>query len=141
MFSRDEKGYLYVHGRADHFIKLGCGDWVNPVEVEKVLLEHCGIDECAVTGTPDPAGLTILKAVVVASAESFDRETLAANLGLLVRSKWPGEPFKHLDHVEFVPSLPKTPAGKLDRAKPPAAEHDRVLLSMLSSARDAARPA
>jgi acyl-coenzyme A synthetase/AMP-(fatty) acid ligase len=116
VFSRDEYGYLYVHGRADHFIKLGCGDWVNPVEVEKVLLEHGGIDECAVTGTPDAAGLTILKAVVVASAGSLDRETLAADLGLLVRSKWPGEPFKHLDHIEFVPALPKTPAGKLDRA-------------------------
>lgn len=117
VFSRDADGYLYVHGRADHFIKLGCGDWVNPVEIEMALLEHPEVDECAVTGTPDPLGLTVLKAMVVANAPSQRREALAADLARLIKRRWPGERFKHLDHVEFARALPMTPAGKLDRAK------------------------
>jgi acyl-coenzyme A synthetase/AMP-(fatty) acid ligase len=117
VFSRDADGYLYVHGRADHFIKLGCGDWVNPAEIEMALLGHPEVDECAVTGTPDSAGLTVLKAMVVANVPSDGRVALAADLGRLIQKRWPGERFKHLDHIEFAVALPRTPAGKLDRAK------------------------
>jgi acyl-coenzyme A synthetase/AMP-(fatty) acid ligase len=122
MVSRDADGYYYVHGRSDHFIKLGCGDWVNPHELEKTLLEHASVDECAVIGTPGEAGLTVLKAVIIANAASIrtqDAHThaLAAELAQQVRSRWPGEPFKHLSVVEFARALPKTAAGKLDRSK------------------------
>ena len=56
MFSVDRDGYYYIRGRSDHLIKLGCGDWVNPNEMEKVLLEHPSVSECAVVGLPDNPG-------------------------------------------------------------------------------------
>ena len=116
MFSVDEDGYYYIHGRADHLIKLGCGDWVNPTELENVLREHGAVDECAVVGAPDDAGLLVLKAVVVVGTGALS-QALAAELSDLIRHRWPLEPFKHLGLVEFAAGLPKTAAGKLDRSK------------------------
>lgn len=115
--SCDADGYFYIHGRADHFIKLGCGDWVNPSEVEMTLLRHFEVNECAIVGAPDDSGLTVLKAVVVTEAPVGRLDSLAAELGQMVRSRWPGEAFKHLALIEFAQVLPKTPAGKLDRSK------------------------
>ena len=68
MFSFDPDGYYYIHGRSDHLIKLGCGDWVNPNELEIVLMEHPSVRECAVVGASDERGLTVLKAFVVVDA-------------------------------------------------------------------------
>jgi acyl-coenzyme A synthetase/AMP-(fatty) acid ligase len=116
MFSVDADGYYYIHGRSDYMIKLGCGDWVNPVELEKVLLEHAAVDECAIVGAPNDSGLVSLKAVVVARGAKLG-PTLASELSALVRQRWPLQDFKHLGFVEFAPALPKTVAGKLDRSK------------------------
>jgi acetyl-CoA synthetase len=82
-----------------------------------VLLEHAAVNECAVIGTPDDAGLTVLKAVVVANTRSARTQALATELGQLVRSRWPDEHFKHIASIEFAGALPKTAAGKLDRSK------------------------
>jgi acyl-coenzyme A synthetase/AMP-(fatty) acid ligase len=116
MFSIDEDGYYSIHGRADHLIKLGCGDWVNPTELEKVILEHDAVDECAVIGAPDEAGLLVLKAVVVTGTGAPGR-ALATELSDLVGRRWPLQPFKRLGVIEFATGLPKTAAGKLDRSK------------------------
>jgi acyl-coenzyme A synthetase/AMP-(fatty) acid ligase len=116
MFSVDEDGHYYIHGRSDHMIKLGCGDWVNPTELEKVLLEHGAVNECAVVGAPDDVGLIVLKAVVVVG-DAEPGQALAAELSNLVRDRWPMEHFKRLGLVEFAATLPKTAAGKLDRSK------------------------
>jgi acyl-coenzyme A synthetase/AMP-(fatty) acid ligase len=115
MFSVDEDGYYYIHGRSDHMIKLGCGDWVNPTELEKVLLEHGAVNECAIVGAPDDAGLIILKAVIVVG-DAEPGQALATELSNLVRDRWPMEHFKRLGLVEFAATLPKTAAGKLDRS-------------------------
>ena len=115
--SRDSDGYVYLHGRSDQFIKLGCGDWVNPNEVEMVLRRDWRVKDCAVIGAPDDVGLTILKAVVVTGSNVDRPVDVAAELASLVRKEWPAEGFKHLAIVEFVDDLPKTAAGKLDRSK------------------------
>jgi benzoate-CoA ligase len=115
--SCDAEGYFYLHGRSDHFIKLGCGDWVNPNELEMLLLRHAAVNECAVIGAPDEAGLTVLKAVVVTCTAVARSEALASELSQLVRGQWPGETFRHIATIEFVDALPKTAAGKLDRSK------------------------
>ena len=117
MFSVDEDGYYYIHGRSDHLIKLGCGDWVNPNELEKVLLEHTSVRECAIVGVPDNRGLTELKAFVVVDESSAEDQALARELGDMVRNRWPMQEYKRLGTVEFISGLPKTTAGKLDRAK------------------------
>lgn len=117
MFSVDQDGYYYIHGRSDHLIKLGCGDWVNPNELEKVLLEHPSVRECAIVGVPDNRGLTELKAYVVVGASGPKDQALARELGDMVRHRWPMQEYKRVGTVEFISVLPKTTAGKLDRAK------------------------
>lgn len=117
MFSFDPDGYYYIHGRSDHLIKLGCGDWVNPSELEMVLLEHASVNECAIVGAPDDAGLTVLKAFVVVGEVGERSQALAAELSSLIRDRWPMEDFKRIGVVEFTSALPKTAAGKLDRSK------------------------
>jgi acyl-coenzyme A synthetase/AMP-(fatty) acid ligase len=117
MFSFDHDGFYYIHGRSDHLIKLGCGDWVNPTQLEKVLLEHASVNECAVVGVPDEAGLTVLKALIVTDGANDPSEEFAAELSNLIRDRWPLEDYKRLGVVEFTSVLPKTTAGKLDRSK------------------------
>jgi acyl-coenzyme A synthetase/AMP-(fatty) acid ligase len=115
MFSFDQDGHYYIHGRSDYLIKLGCGDWVNPNELEMVLLEHASVNECAIVGAPDDAGLTVLKAFVVAAGDR--NQSLASELSNLIRDRWPLEDYKRIGVVEFTDALPKTAAGKLDRLK------------------------
>jgi acyl-coenzyme A synthetase/AMP-(fatty) acid ligase len=117
MFTYDEHGFYFIHGRSDHLIKLGCGDWVNPIELEKVVLEHPRVRECAVVGAPDDIGLTALKAFVVIDAIGAPGLTLAAEIGNMVRDRWPMQEYKRLGTINFTATLPKTAAGKLDRAR------------------------
>src|SRR5690606_37734725 len=48
----DEKGYVYIVGRADNMFITG-GENVSPEEVENVLREHPSVAEVAVLGVPD----------------------------------------------------------------------------------------
>ena len=117
MFSFDEDGYYYIHGRSDHLIKLGCGDWVNPNELEMVLLEHALVNECVVVGAPDDTGLTVLKALIVLDDATDPSQALAAELSNLIQGRWPMQDYKRIGIVGFTATLPKTAAGKLDRSK------------------------
>ena len=117
IFSFERDGYYYIHGRLDHLIKLGCGDWVNPAELETVLLEHPAVAECAIVGTQDDRGLTVLKASVVLYELGAACQELADALSSTIRDRWPAQEYKRVETVEFTPALPKTASGKLDRAK------------------------
>ncbi|MBV9598367.1 MAG: AMP-binding protein [Chloroflexi bacterium] len=117
MFSLDRDGYYYIHGRSDHMIKLGCGDWVNPNELEMVLLQHPSVRECAVVGAPDSDGLTVLKAFVVPEGRRPPSQALAIELGKTIKDYWPLQEYKRIHTVEFSSALPKTIAGKLDRGQ------------------------
>src|SRR5262245_65767491 len=114
MFSTDHDGRWHIHGRSDHLIKLGCGDWVNPTELEMVLLEHPLVHECAVVGAPNNNGLTALKAVVVLERFGAAGRPVAIELSDTIRDRWPMQAYKRIAVVEFAESLPKTTAGKLD---------------------------
>jgi acyl-coenzyme A synthetase/AMP-(fatty) acid ligase len=117
LFSMDSDGCYFIHGRSDHLIKLGCGDWVNPIEVECALLEHPGVRECAVVGSPGEDGLTMLKALVALDSIETPSRAMALELSRIIRNRWPAEEHKQVSWFEFVQSLPKTTAGKLDRGK------------------------
>jgi benzoate-CoA ligase family protein len=111
LFSRDPGGYFTFEGRADDLIKVS-GVWVAPFEVERALLEHPDVAECAVIGA-DRGGLTTTRAYIVLRAGLDGSEELGKTLqdfarGQLAAHKYPRE-------VRFVPELPKTASGKLDR--------------------------
>jgi benzoate-CoA ligase family protein len=106
LFERDGDGYFWYRGRVDDLIKVG-GIWVAPAEIERCLVTHPDVVECAVVGTLQN-GLTLTRAFVVVR-EPVEEHTLQD----YVRERL--SPHKVPREVRFVDDLPKTPSGKLDR--------------------------
>ena len=129
-FSRDPDGFYHYCGRADDMLKIS-GMWVSPMEVENALLAHDAVSEAAVVGRRDPEGLTQIVAHVVlrsppshspvtpsegeGSAFSAGSPELGDELRTFVKQRLPS--YKCPQHFEFVPELPKTATGKIQRFK------------------------
>lgn len=109
----DEDGYLwYVERKADkELIKPG-GENVYPAEVERVIAAHPAVREVAVIGVPDPEWGEAVKAVCVL-AEGAHAD--AVEIVEFVRQRIAS--YKKPKHVEFTASLPRTPDGRVDRAR------------------------
>ncbi|MFZ1059753.1 MAG: benzoate-CoA ligase family protein [Candidatus Rokuibacteriota bacterium] len=112
MFYQDSDGYFYFCGRSDDMLKVG-GMWVSPIEVEGAILEHPAVVEAGVVGRADDDGLTKPHAFVVLKAGSTASDQLAQEIREFVRKRLAG--YKAPRWVEFVPDLPKTATGKVQR--------------------------
>jgi benzoate-CoA ligase family protein len=106
-------GYYAHQGRSDDLLKVG-GIWVSPLEVETALLEHDAVLECAVVGRLDADALTKPAAYVVLKNGAPD-PALADELRAFVKGRL--APYKYPRWIEFVPELPKTSTGKIQRFK------------------------
>lgn len=116
LFERDGDGFFYYRGRADDLLKVG-GVWVAPSEIEHCLLAHPDVVECAVVGYTE-GGLVLPRAYVV---RRDGAEVGAQDLQNLARTRL--SPHKYPRDVRFVPALPRTANGKLDRRALLAAEN------------------
>jgi acetyl-CoA synthetase len=106
----DEDGYFHHAGRADDVI-ISAGWTMSAVEIEDVLLRHPDVREVGVIGVPDALRGHVVKAFVVSARpgdEAFARELQEWTRTRLSQHEYPR-------HVAFVPALPKTPAGKVNR--------------------------
>jgi acyl-coenzyme A synthetase/AMP-(fatty) acid ligase len=112
MFYQDTDGYFFFCGRTDDMLKVG-GMWVSPVEVESALAEHPAVLEAAVIGRGDTDGLVKPHAFCVLRDGVAGTETLATELRDGVRKRLAG--YKSPRWVDFVPQLPKTATGKIQR--------------------------
>lgn len=110
----DADGFFWYCGRSDDMLKVG-GIWVSPIEVENTLIAHPAVLEVAVVGHPDEDRLVKPKAFVVLRREKEASPALAAELTEFVRARI--APYKRPRWIEFVPSLPKTATGKIQRYK------------------------
>lgn len=110
----DEDGYYWHAGRSDDMLKVG-GIWVSPVEVESTLLSHAAVLEVAVVGQPDSTNLIKPKAYVVLKPEYEPSDEMASQLVTHCREKM--AEYKRPRWIEFVPELPKTATGKIQRFK------------------------
>jgi 2-aminobenzoate-CoA ligase len=108
----DEDGYFWFQARADDMIISGGYNIAGP-EVEAALLQHPAVRECAVVGARDEQRGQIVKAFVVTNAGHAGGEALARELQEHVKRAI--APYKYPRALEFVPELPKTPTGKLQR--------------------------
>ncbi len=113
-YVQDEDGYFWYAGRSDDMLKVG-GIWVSPVELENVLVEYPGVMECGVVGRSDHDGLTKPAAYVVLNDGVEGTRELAAELQRWVTNRL--AEYKRPRWVEFVPQLPKTATGKIQRFK------------------------
>ena len=121
-YFRDADGYYVYAGRSDDMLKVS-GQWVSPFEVESTLLQHPAVLEAAVIGVEDENGLTRPKAFVVLKRADQGGAALAEELKAFVKSRL--APVKYPRVVEFVPDLPKTATGKIQRFRLRDAERTR----------------
>lgn len=108
----DGDGYLFFKGRKaeKELIKPG-GENVFPAEVEKVILEHEAVLEVCVFGVPDPKFGEGIKALCsLHEGHTLTKEELVGFCAARIAS------YKKPRYVEFIPELPKTEDGSIDRA-------------------------
>ena len=86
---------------------------IGPFEVERVLLEHPSVLECAVTAAPDPVRGQVVKATIVLAKGYEASEALKKELQDHVKRTT--APYKYPRIVDFVAALPKTTSDKIRR--------------------------
>ena len=114
LFVQDEQDYFWYRGRADELVKVS-GVWVSPLEMERCLEKHPAIKECVVLGLEDRDSLVKLKAFVALRPGNEAGETMAATLKSFCKSQL--APYKFPREIEFLPELPKTGQGKIDKRR------------------------
>jgi 2-aminobenzoate-CoA ligase len=108
----DEDGYFWYQARSDDMI-VSSGYNIAGPEVEAALLAHPAVAECGVVGAPDAERGMIVKAYVVLHKDQGASAELVKVLQDHVKTEI--APYKYPRAIEFVPSLPRTQTGKLQR--------------------------
>jgi long-chain acyl-CoA synthetase len=105
----DEDDYLFIVDRKKEMILVG-GYNVYPREIDEVLHNHPAILEAATVGVPDSFHGEAVKSYVALKpgAQLTQGELEAYCAERLVKYKRP-------KHIEFLPSLPKTGVGKINK--------------------------
>ena len=108
----DADGYYWYAGRSDDMFKVG-GEWVSPIEIENALVAHPAVLECAVVPYQESAGVLKPKACVILKTGHVGNADLAGELQEFVRAR--AAHYKCPRVIEFLPELPKTATGKIQR--------------------------
>ena len=107
----DAEGYLVIRDRTKDVIKSG-GEWISSVELELLLAQHPKVSEAAVIARPDEKWVERPLACIVARpGETPTAEELRDFLAPKV-ARW-----SNPDSFAFVPEIPKTSVGKLDKKR------------------------
>jgi bile acid-coenzyme A ligase len=115
----DSDGYLYLSSRQATRIQVG-GETVDPSEVEYALMQHPGVLDAAVIGVPDDRlGESLIALVIPAGTED------TKNIRQYLRRRL--APYKVPRTIRYVSRLPRTAAGKLDRARLAAPDLDTAI--------------
>jgi benzoate-CoA ligase family protein len=114
LYRCDTDGYWFHMGRSDDCFKSS-GQWVSPVEVEGVLVRHVSVSTAAVVGYLDADELPCPCAFIVrCDLEPYNAE-LEDELRAMANEALPR--FKRPRKYLFVPELPYTATGKVQRFK------------------------
>ncbi|MFJ7900146.1 acyl-CoA synthetase [Streptomyces sp. NPDC096198] len=106
----DEDGYLFLRDRKIDLIISG-GVNIYPAEIEAALLEHPAVADAAVFGIPHDDWGEEVKAVVEAAPGQEPGPPLAADLLAHCARRLAG--YKRPRSIDFIPSMPRDPNGKL----------------------------
>jgi acyl-CoA synthetase (AMP-forming)/AMP-acid ligase II len=105
----DREGWFTITGRVKELIKYK-GSQVAPAALEAILTTHPAVADAAVAGLPDeetgeiPAAFVVLRQPGAATAAEL-MDYVAGQVA----------PHEKIRRVEFVPDIPKSPAGKILR--------------------------
>ncbi len=111
MLRQDADGDFFFCGRGDDMLKVA-GRWLSPSEVEDCLQSHPSVQEVAVVGVTDEAGLTKPWAWVT-PVQGTDRAGLDEALRTWASERLDG--YKVPRRVVFLDAMPRTHLGKIDR--------------------------
>jgi long-chain acyl-CoA synthetase len=109
----DAEGYYYLDGRREDVVNVA-GKKVYPATVEQAACRHSSVKECACIAIPDPRGITGESPalfVVAAPEHVFDAAVLTDFLAKEL------EAHAVPQVITLVDSIPKTPTGKIIRAR------------------------
>jgi len=106
----EQDGAIRFLGRGAGVINTG-GEKVHPQEVEDALLAHPGVTDASVVGVPDETWGERVMAVVATGSTTLT----AVELRDALRTRLAG--YKVPRGIVLLPSLPRTPAGKLELAE------------------------
>jgi len=106
----DDDGYLFIEARRNDLIVTG-GENVNPIEVEKVLIELPFIKEACVFPKQNKTWGQIVAAAIVIADPSIEEKTIKE----MLKQKIAG--YKIPKKLFLVDQLPRTSLGKLEREK------------------------
>jgi fatty-acyl-CoA synthase len=107
--SMDEDGFVTLAGRSKDMIVSG-GVNIYPREVEIALEKHQAIMDCTVFGIPDQKwGEALCALVVVGHGETLDETAILTHCTNHLAK------FKQPKIIRFVDTIPKTPAGKVQK--------------------------
>lgn len=102
-------GYMRLVDRLKDLVKSG-GEWISSIDMENALCDHPDVAEAGVIAVPDdhwgerPLAVVSLKAHATVTAEDIRQHLLRKF------PKWMVP-----EHIEFMPALPKTGVGKLNK--------------------------
>ncbi|MCB2188522.1 MAG: benzoate-CoA ligase family protein [Deltaproteobacteria bacterium] len=111
-YYKDAGDFYYYCGRNDDMLKVG-GIWCSPFEIEAKIIEHPQVLEAAVVGQNDENGLVKPAAYIVLKNAQEACENLRDDLLKLCKGGL--APYKYPRWINFVPELPKTATGKIQR--------------------------
>ncbi|MGH9822576.1 MAG: AMP-binding protein [Blastocatellia bacterium] len=109
---KDEEGHLWFRSRSDDLIKTAAYR-VGPSEIERVILAHPSVAQCAVVGIPDETRGAIIKAFITLSPSAIAGEQMIADLQASVRDQIGRHAYPR--EIEIVEELPTTTTGKIKR--------------------------
>jgi len=108
----DDDGYFVYQARTDDMI-VSAGYNIAGPEVESALLLHPAVSECGVVGVDDPERGQVVKAFVVLKDGHAPDLAMTAALQDFVKKTI--APYKYPRAIEYLPALPRSEVGKLQR--------------------------
>ena len=106
----DADGYLFIEARRNDLIVTG-GENVNPIEIEKALLQFPFIKDACVFPKQNKTWGQIVACALVVTDSSIDIKSIKEKLKLILTG------YKIPKEFYFVDELPRTSLGKLEREK------------------------
>ena len=108
----DRQGYVQITDRKKDLIKRK-GEWISSVDMENLVLAHPGVLEAAVVGRVDEVRDEVPVVFIVKRDPTQPVEPQA--IIDLIGTKFALWQLPKPEDIRFVPSLPKTSVGKLDK--------------------------
>lgn len=111
-------GFVQIVDRIKDVIKTG-GEWVSSIEVESMVTQVPGVQECAVIGVPDarwgerPMAFVVRQPGATVTAEAI-RASLLVRVEANRLSKYA---VPEAGRILFVDAIPKTSVGKIDKKR------------------------